>query len=55
VAVVRDVPGYGLELVITVNGDLRWARMFRGGHGLEAESAQKRHALEARGWLQAAI
>jgi hypothetical protein len=53
VAVAREISGYGLELRIEIDGELRWSQMIRHGQGLEAESAAKRQALEALGWCAA--
>jgi hypothetical protein len=51
VAVVRQwsyVPG--LELLITLNGALRWARFYRDASELEAEAERKRQQMTQRGW-----
>jgi hypothetical protein len=50
-AVVRQwsyVPG--LELLITLNGALRWARLYREASDLERDAEHKRQELTNRGW-----
>jgi len=34
---------------------LRWAQLYRSGIGLEDSAAEKRKALENRGWTSASI
>ena len=52
-AIAREVPGVGLELVISIDGELRWARLYRGGLGLGMAAAEKRQALLVTGWVDA--
>jgi hypothetical protein len=52
-AVARDVPGVGVELVVTINDELRWAQLYRGGLGLGMAAAEKRQALLDAGWSEA--
>ena len=48
-ALVRAFP-HGHELVITVDGELRWSQLFRGDAGeLDAGAERKRQALLERG------
>ena len=44
VAFARELPGIGLELVITIDGELRGAQLYRAGLGLGMAAAEKRQA-----------
>ena len=48
----RAVPGVGVELVITVDGERRSAQMYRGGLELGMAAAEKRQSLLDRGWAE---
>ena len=52
-ALAREVRGVGVELVITIDGELRWSQLYRGGIGLGMAAAEKRQALLDTGWLEA--
>ena len=52
-AIAREVRGVGVELVINVDGELRWSQLYRGGIGLGMAAAEKRQALLERGWTDA--
>ena len=52
-AIAREVPGVGIELVVTIDGELRWAKLYRSGIGLGMEAAAKRQALLDKGWVEA--
>ena len=52
-AIAREVRGVGVELVINVDGELRWSQLYRGGIGLGMAAAEKRQALLDRGWTDA--
>ena len=52
-ALVHEWP-HGHELRVLVDGELRWAKLFRGDtRRLDAEADHKREQLEARGWTLA--
>lgn len=52
-AMVREVPGAGSELVITVDGELRWAQLYRGGIGLGmAAAASVKPCSTGDGWMR---
>ena len=40
----------GLELLITLDGALRWARLYREASDLEREAEHKHRELTERGW-----
>ena len=52
-AVVRRVPGVGLELRYALDGDLLISRVHRQTGTLAADAEGKRREIEARGWVAA--
>jgi hypothetical protein len=52
-AVVRRVPGMGLELRYALDGELRTSRVHRDPATLAADAEGKRSEMEARGWVAA--
>ena len=48
---VRSVPGVGLELRFTINGELRYSHRFTVWSELEWLAQEKRADFEARGWI----
>ena len=52
-AIAREVKGVDLELVVNIDGELRWAQLYRGGVGLGMAAAEKRAALLEKGWVDA--
>jgi hypothetical protein len=51
-AIARPVRGMGVELVISVDGELRWSQLYRGGIGVGMAAAEKRQSLLDRGWTE---
>lgn len=47
---VRSIPGIGLELRFTVNGELYYSHRYTEWAELEAAAREKRSDFEARGW-----
>ena len=52
-AVAREVPGVGLELRITIDGEMRLTQVYGGGVRLGIAAAEKRQALRDTGWHEA--
>jgi hypothetical protein len=52
-AVVRRVPGIGLELRYALDGELRTSRVHRDTAALVADAQRKRSEMEAKGWVVA--
>lgn len=52
-AVIRRVPGVGLELRYALDGELRTSRVHRETATLAADAEGKRSEMEARGWVAA--
>jgi hypothetical protein len=52
-AVIRRVPGIGLELRYALDGELRTSRVHRDTATLAADAEGKRSEMEARGWVAA--
>jgi hypothetical protein len=51
-AVAREVRGVGIELVINIDGELRWSQLYRDGVGFGIAAAEQRQALVDTGWLE---
>jgi hypothetical protein len=48
---VRPIEGIGLELRYEWNGDLRASQVFKSWDALEQAANEKRHELQANGWV----
>jgi hypothetical protein len=46
--------GLGLELRISIDGELRWSRLYRGA-GLEESALDMRRAFQQRDWKTAPV
>ena len=53
-AVLRVLEGLGLELRISIDGELRWSRLYRGA-GLEESALDMRRAFQQRDWKTAPV
>ena len=49
---VRSIPGIGLELRFSVDGELYYSHRFTAWDALEAAAGEKRSDFEARGWSE---
>lgn len=47
---VRAIPGVGLELRFTIDGELRYSHRFTAWDSVERTAQEKRGDFEARGW-----
>jgi hypothetical protein len=49
---LRAVPGVGAEIVLTVDGELQWTRLYRAHEQAELSGAiaDTRATFEAKGW-----
>jgi hypothetical protein len=52
-AVIRRVPGIGLELRYALDGELRSSQVHRDAAALAADAHGKRSEMEAKGWVAA--
>ena len=52
-AVIRRVPGIGLELRYALDGELRTSRVHHETATLVADAEGKRSEMEAKGWVAA--
>lgn len=52
-AVIRRVPGIGLELRYALDGELRSSQVHRDTATLVADAEGKRSEMEAKGWVAA--
>lgn len=50
---VRSIPGIGLELRFTIDGELHYSHRFTVWAELEQAAKEKRGHFEARGWRDA--
>jgi hypothetical protein len=52
---VRSIPGIGLELRFSIDGELYYSHRFTVWDELEQAAREKRGDFEARGWLVEAV